>query len=109
MFYCLGFVGFGFRDMLNRILYVLKDLKIVVKNGVIVIVCNIIFDIIFIYKFKYIGVVMVFVLVNYIVVVLLFIFFRKKFGLIGWKRIVSVFVKVFVVSLVMGVFVYVFK
>ena len=109
MFYCLGFVGLGLRDILNRTLYVLKDSKTAVKNGVIAIICNIILDVIFIHKFKHTGAAMAFATANYIAAVLLFISLRKKLGSIGWKRIAGVFVKAFVASLIMGVFVYVFK
>jgi len=109
MFYSLGFVGLGLRDILNRTLYVLKDSKTAVKNGVIAIVCNIILDIVFIHKFKHTGAAMAFASANYIATVLLFISLRKKLGSIGWKRIASVLVKSLIASLIMGIFVYLFK
>lgn len=109
MFYCLGFVGLGLRDILNRTLYVLKDSKTAVKNGVIAIVCNIILDIIFINKFKHTGAAMAFASSNYIATFLLFFALRKKLGSIGWKRILNVFLRSLTASSVMGIFIYLFK
>lgn len=109
MFYCLGFVGLGLRDILNRTLYVLKDSKTAVKNGVIAILCNIVLDIIFIHKFKHTGAAMAFASANYIATFLLFFALRRKLGSIGWKRIISVLLKSLLASLIMGIIVYVYK
>ncbi|MEZ0535704.1 murein biosynthesis integral membrane protein MurJ [Caldicellulosiruptoraceae bacterium PP1] len=108
-FYSFGFLGLGLRDILNRTLYSLHDSKTAVRNGVIAIILNITFDIIFINRFGHIGAAMGFSFANYIATFLLMFSLRKKLGPIGWRRIVNVFIKSVLAGIIMGIVIYIFK
>ncbi|MBZ4646715.1 MAG: murein biosynthesis integral rane protein MurJ [Clostridia bacterium] len=103
LFYSIGMIGFGLREILSRAFYSLQDTKTPMINAAIAMVMNIILNII-LSKFLGIGGLALATSISAIFcTVLLFISLRKKIGPFGMKRITISFIKILCASLVMGV------
>jgi putative peptidoglycan lipid II flippase len=106
LFYSLGMVFYGYRDVLNRTFYSLQDTKTPMLNGVIAVGVNIIFNLILVRYMKHSGLALATSISAIVMTALLFISLRKRLGSIGWSKLLSVFAKSIVASVVMGLVIY---
>ena len=102
LFYAVGMIGFGLREVLARAFYSMQDTKTPAINAAIAVVMNIILNII-LSRFMGIGGLALATSISAIFgTVLLFISLRKKIGAFGMKDITISFVKILGASLAMG-------
>ncbi|WP_394862106.1 murein biosynthesis integral membrane protein MurJ [Paraclostridium bifermentans] len=106
VFYSVGMVGFGLRDILGKVFYSLKDTKTPMINGIIAVVLNIVLNIALVKVMGHGGLALATSLSAIICIILLFISLKKKIGYYGQDKIISTFIKTVVASLVMGVVTY---
>ncbi|MCR1875423.1 murein biosynthesis integral membrane protein MurJ [Paraclostridium bifermentans] len=106
VFYSVGMVGFGLRDILGKVFYSLKDTKTPMINGIIAVVLNIVLNIALVKVMRHGGLALATSLSAIICIILLFISLKKKIGYYGQDKIRSTFIKTVVASLVMGVVTY---
>ena len=105
VFYSIGMIGFGLRDILGKVFYSLQDTKTPMINGAIAMLLNIILNISFV-KFtnmQLAGLALATSTSALVTVSLLFITLRMKIGPFGGKHIVSVFLKVLLSSGIMAI------
>lgn len=102
VFYSVGMIGFGLREVLSRAFYSLQDTKTPAINAAIAVVLNIVLNII-LSKFMGIGGLALATSISAIFgTVLLFISLHKKIGVFGMRHISISFVKILGASLAMG-------
>ena len=106
VFYSVGMVGFGLRDILGKVFYSLKDTKTPMINGIIAVVLNIVLNIALVKVMGHGGLALATSLSAIICIILLFISLKKKIGYYGQDKIKSTFIKTVVASTVMGVVTY---
>jgi putative peptidoglycan lipid II flippase len=106
MFYSLGMVFYGYRDVLNRTFYSLQDTRTPMLNGVLTVLCNIVLNLILVRFMQHDGLALATSLSAMIMTLLLFVNLRKLMGGIGGKKLVGTFLKCGAASLIMGVAVY---
>lgn len=106
MFYSLGMVFYGYRDVLNRTFYSLQDTRTPTLNGVLTVLCNIVLNLILVRFMQHDGLALATSLSAMIMTVLLFANLRKRLGGIGGKKLFGAFLKCGAASLIMGVAVY---
>ncbi|MDU0298478.1 murein biosynthesis integral membrane protein MurJ [Paraclostridium sp. MRS3W1] len=106
VFYSVGMVGFGLRDILGKVFYSLKDTKTPMVNGIIAVILNIVLNIALVKVMGHGGLALATSLSAIICIILLFISLKKKIGYYGQDKIRSTFIKTVVASLVMGVVTY---
>lgn len=106
VFYSVGMVGFGLRDILDKVFYSLKDTRVPMTNGIIAVILNIVLNIILVKFMGHGGLAFATSLSSLICIVLLFRSLKKKIGYYGQDKIRSTFIKTVVASLVMGVVTY---
>lgn len=103
LFYSLGMVGFGLRDILSRAFFSMQDTKTPMVNGVIGVVVNIILNIILSHYMGIGGLALATSIAAIFTTALLFISLRRKIGPFGMKHISISFFKILVASLIMGI------
>lgn len=103
VFYSVGMVGFGLRDILSKVFYSLKDTKTPMVNGMIAVVLNIVLNIALVKVMGHGGLALATSLSAIICIFLLFRSLKKKIGYYGQDKIRSTFIKTLIASLVMGV------
>ncbi len=102
LFYSIGMVAFGIRDILSRGFYSLQDTKTPVKNAIIAVVVDVIFSIILV-KIMGIGGLALSSSISVICgAILLMKSLKNKVGRIGIKSSAVTFLKSFIASLIMG-------
>ena len=104
VFYSIGMIGFGLRDILGKVFYSLQDTKTPMINGAIAMGLNIILNISFV-KFtnmQLAGLALATSTSALVTIVLLFINLRIKIGPFGGKYVVTVFIKALVSALLMA-------
>lgn len=106
VFYSVGMIGFGLRDILDKVFYSLKDTRVPMTNGIIAVVLNIVLNIILVKFMGHGGLAFATSLSSLICIVLLFRSLKKKIGYYGQDKIRSTFIKTVVASLVMGIVTY---
>ncbi len=106
MFYSLGMVFYGYRDVLNRTFYSLQDTKTPMINGVFTVVLNIILNLILVRFMQHDGLALATSLSAMVMTILLFTKLRKRLGHIGGRKLLGAFLKCVVASLIMGLVVY---
>lgn len=106
VFYSVGMIGFGLRDILGKVFYSLKDTKTPMINGVIAVVLNIVLNIALVKVMGHGGLALATSLSALICILLLFISLKKKIGYYGQDKIRSTFVKILLASIIMGVVTY---
>lgn len=104
MMYSIGMIAFGLRDILGKIFYSLKDTKTPMINGIIAMIMNIFMNILFIKYLKYAGLALATSISGIICIILLLGSLKKKVGYYGQDKILKVFFKVVVSSIIMGIF-----
>lgn len=105
MFYSVGMIGFGLRDILGKVFYSLKDTKTPMINGVIAMGLNITLNITFV-KFtnmQLAGLAFATSISALVTIVLLFISLRRKIGPFGGKSIALVMIKSMISAALMAV------
>jgi len=103
VFYSIGMIGFGLRDILSRAFYSQQDTKTPMINGSIAVIINIVLNIIL---SKYIGIGGLALATSISAIfstVLLFVNLRKKIGALGLKKTAITFAKLTFASIAMGV------
>lgn len=103
LFYSIGMIGFGFRDILSRGFYSLQDTKTPMKNGTFAMIMNLILNLMLSKPMGIGGLALATSLSNIFCTILLFISFRKKIGPFGMKNAIISFMKILFASLMMGV------
>lgn len=106
VFYSIGMVGFGLRDILDKVFYSLKDTRVPMINGIISVLLNIILNIILVKVMGHGGLALATSLSAIICIFLLFRSLKKKIGYYGQDKIRATFIKTLIASLVMGVVTY---
>lgn len=103
VFYSVGMIGFGLRDIVDKVFFSLKDTKTPMINGIIAVVLNIVLNVILVKVMGYGGLALATSLSSLICIVLLFRSLKKKIGYYGQDKIRSTFIKTLIASIVMGV------
>ncbi|MEG2984566.1 MAG: murein biosynthesis integral membrane protein MurJ [Peptostreptococcaceae bacterium] len=102
LFYSLGMVSFGIRDMLSRGFYSLQDTKTPVKNAIAAVCVDIIFSIILVKEMGIGGLALSTSISVTFGAILLMIALRRKVGRLGIKSSVITFTKSMIASMIMG-------
>lgn len=105
IFYSIGMIGFGLREVLSRVFYSMNDTKTPMINAVIGVVLNIILNIILSKYMGIKGLALATSIAAIFTTILLFISLRKKIGSFGMKQISISFLKILFASLIMGLIV----
>ncbi|MBQ4100861.1 MAG: polysaccharide biosynthesis C-terminal domain-containing protein, partial [Oscillospiraceae bacterium] len=106
VFYSVGMVTVGFRQILNKVFYSLRDSKTPMINGAIAVVLNIVLNLIFIGPLQHKGLALATSISSLLTVILLFANLRKKIGRLGIMGLLVNLFKMFVSALVMGFVIY---
>jgi putative peptidoglycan lipid II flippase len=106
LFYSLGMVFYGYREILCRMFYSLHDTKTPMVNGVIALISNIILNLILVRYMQHSGLAFATSITAIITTILLFRHLRKRIKNIGGVNIIITAIKCSIASLVMGVVVY---
>lgn len=104
VFYSIGMLGFGLRDILGKIFYSLQDTKTPMINGIIAMFLNIVLNLAFV---KYTnmqlgGLAFATSISSLVTIALLSISLRKKIGAFGGKNIITVLIKSMISALLMA-------
>ncbi|WZL81007.1 murein biosynthesis integral membrane protein MurJ [Vallitaleaceae bacterium 9-2] len=102
MFYSIGMIGFGLREIVSRVFYALQDTKTPMMNAAIGMVLNIVLNLILSQFLGIGGLALATSIAAIFTTVLLFISLRKKVGPFGMKQISMSFLKILFASLIMG-------
>lgn len=106
VFYSVGMVAFGLREILGKVFYALKDTKTPMVNGVIAMVLNVILNIALVRVMGHGGLALATSLSAIICIFLLFISLKKKIGYYGQDKIRTTFIKALIASVCMGIVTY---
>ena len=102
LFFSIGMIGFGIREVLSRAFYSIQDTKTPMKNAAIAMILNIVLNIIL---SRYLGVSGLALATSISAIFctgLLFISLRKKIGPLGMKNTSISFIKILFASIFMG-------
>lgn len=108
VFYSIGMIGFGLRDILSRAFYSQQDTKTPMINGSIAVIINIVLNIILSRYIGLGGLALATSISAIFSTVLLFVNLRKKIGALGLKKIAITFAKLTFASIAMGVIAWLF-
>ncbi|MEG1311474.1 MAG: murein biosynthesis integral membrane protein MurJ [Romboutsia sp.] len=103
VFYSIGMVAFGLRDILGKVFYSLQDTKTPMINGAIAMSMNIIFNLAVVRFMGHAGLAFATSMSALICTVLLFSSLKKKIGYFGQDRIIKSTLKSLVAAIIMGV------
>lgn len=106
VFYSVGMIGFGLRDILDKVFYSLKDTKTPMINGIIAVILNIVLNLILVRVMGHGGLALATSLSSIICIIILFASLKRKIGYYGQDKIRSTFFKSLLSSLIMGVVTY---
>ena len=106
IYYSIGLLGMGIRDILNKVYYSIKDTRTPMINGIIAVVINVILNLMLIKYMAHSGLALATSIAVITSAILLLIGLRKKIGDFGLSNIMSCFIKVCAASAIMGVIVY---
>ncbi|WFA08623.1 murein biosynthesis integral membrane protein MurJ [Tissierella sp. Yu-01] len=101
-YYSIGLVATALRLMLNKVFYSLQDTKTPMLNGGIAVLINIVLNLILIKSMEHRGLALATSISAIITTILLFIDLRIKLGPLGISRMITVFIKTLLASVVMG-------
>lgn len=107
VFYSIGMIGQGIRNILDRVFYSLKDTRTPMINSIISVTLNIVLNIVFVKIMGYGGLALATSLSFIICTVLLFISLKKKMGYFGEDKIIKTFIRSLISSIIMGIAVYI--
>lgn len=103
LYYSIGMVFFGYRDILNKTFYSIEDTKTPMFNGVLAIAFNIILNIILRESMGYKGLALASSLSVILTTILLYINLRNKIRQINTKKILITFYKTAIISLISAI------
>src|SRR5690625_3882175 len=106
VFYSLGLVGNGFKAMLTRVFYSLKDTKTPMINSAYALGLNFIFNLILVQFMGHKGLALATSISASVTAIILLLSLRKKIGNLGLRAMAQSSVKILISSLIMGVTVY---
>lgn len=109
LFYSIGLVFYGMRDILGKAFYAIQDTKTPMKNSIIGIMFNIALNILLVRSMGIKGLALATSTSAAVCSILLFINLKEKIGGINGKSIFSTNLKVLISSAVMGLAVYIIK
>lgn len=104
--YSIGMIGFGLREILNKVFYSLQDTKTPMINGALAMAMNIVMNIVLIKFLGHAGLALATSISALICIVLLFSSLKKKIGYFGQDKILKTTFKSLVAAIVMGVVTY---
>lgn len=104
--YSIGMIGFGLREVLNKVFYALKDTKTPMFNGAISMGINIVLNLVLIKYLGYAGLALATSLSAIICIVLFFNSLKKHLGYFGQDVIIKTAIKSFIASVIMGIVTY---
>lgn len=106
VYYCIGVVGYGAQQILNRGFYAVQDTKSPVLINVFVLLFNIVISILLVRPFTYRGLALAYSLSGLLSMLVLGVALRLKIGRYGGKALVKSAVQSIVASVIMGLAVY---
>ena len=106
VYYCIGVVGYGAQQILNRGFYAVKDTKSPVLINVFVLLFNIVISILLVGPFTYRGLALAYSLSGLLSMLVLGVALRFKIGQYGGKALVKSALQSIIASAVMGLAVY---
>lgn len=106
VFYSIGLVAFGLRDVLGKVFYSLQDTKTPMINGAIAMVMNIILNIILVKIMGHAGLAFATSISAILCIFMLFGSLKKKIGYFGQDQMIKTTVKSLGAALVMGLVTY---
>lgn len=107
IFYSIGMVGFGLRDILGKVFYSLQDTKTPMINGAIAVCMNIILNIILVKFMGHSGLAFATSISAIICIFILFNSLNKKIGYFGQDKILKTTLKSLVSAVIMGIVTYI--
>lgn len=99
-------LGFGLRQILEKVFYSLKDTKTPMINGIIAISINIVLNLILIKFMGHAGLAFATSISSIICALLLFISLKKNIGYYGQDKIIKTILKSLVAGVIMGIIIY---
>ncbi|TCS83376.1 murein biosynthesis integral membrane protein MurJ [Tepidibacillus fermentans] len=106
VYYSIGLIGLGIRELLSRVFYSLQDTKTPMINGIIALVINIILNLILIKYMQHAGLALGSSISLLVASLLLYGGLAKKIGKLNNKYFTISFIKAMVASMIMAIFVY---
>lgn len=106
VYYCIGVVGYGAQQILNRGFYAVQDTKSPVLINVFVLLFNIVISILLVGPFTYRGLALAYSLSGLLSMLVLGVALRFKIGQYGGKALMKSALQSVFASLVMGLAVY---
>lgn len=106
MFYSVGMLAFGIREILNKVFYSMQDTKTPMINGALSILINIIFNIILSRSMGYAGLAFATSISAIVCVILLFINLKRKIGYFEQDKIIKTIIKTIIAAIIMGIITY---
>jgi len=103
VFYSIGMVGFGLRDILGKVFYSLQDTKTPMVNGAIAIIMNIVLNVLLIKYMEHAGLAFATSISGIVCILLLFRSLKKRIGYYGEDKIIKSTIKSLIASIIMGV------
>ncbi|SHK18121.1 murein biosynthesis integral membrane protein MurJ [Tepidibacter formicigenes] len=103
VFYSIGLIGYGLRDILGRVFYSLKDTKTPMINGAMAMIMNIILNLILVKFMGHAGLAFATSISALICIFLLFNSLKKKIGYFGQDKILKTTLKSLASAIVMGI------
>ena len=103
VFYSIGMLGFGLRDILNKVFYSIQDTRTPMINGALAMGMNIVFNIVLVKFLGHAGLALATSISALICILLLFNSLKKKIGYFGQDKIIKTTIKSLVAATVMGV------
>mgnify|MGYP005857788969 FL=1 len=104
--YSIGMLGFGLREILNRVFYSMQDTKTPMINGALAMGINIVFNIVLVKFLGYAGIALATSISALICILLLFNSLKKIIRYFGQDKIIKTTIKSLIAAIVMGVVTY---
>ncbi|HHU70139.1 MAG TPA: murein biosynthesis integral membrane protein MurJ [Thermoanaerobacterales bacterium] len=106
LYYSIGMVAFGLRDLYNRIFYSIQDTKTPMLNGIYAVIINIVLNLILVRFMAHNGLALATSISGIITTLFIINKLRKQIKGINFRLVAETFVKISVASAIMGIFVY---
>ncbi len=103
VFYSIGMIGFGLREVIIRAFYALQDTKTPMINATIGMGLKVVLNLILPVFLGISGLALATSLAAIFTTILLLVSLRKKIGSLGMKKIIISFLKILAASLLMGI------
>lgn len=106
IFYSIGMVGFGIREILGKIFYSLQDTKTPMINGAISMAVNIVLNLILVKFMGHAGLALATSISAIICIFMLFNSLKRKIGYFGQDKIIKCTIKSLISAIIMGIVTY---